>query len=230
MSIHDGHRKRLKEEATSQGSVDFWPAHKHVEYLLTFTIPRGDVNPVAHALVEHFGSLSGVLDATKEELLQVKGVGEHTAALLCYMPKLFRSYTASRSRTDIIINSPIDAYEVLKPWFFGAQNETVYILCLDLKNQSLGVRKISEGSIFASEINMRRIAEETFRLRGAKIYLAHNHVSSLALPSEMDWQMTQTLYGGLGPVGIELVDHLVFQDEEMVSLRSSSEGKVYLPV
>ena len=63
----------------------------------------------------------------------------------------------------------------------------VYILCLDGKRQVLGVRKISEGSYALSDVNARRIAEEAMGLRAAQIYVAHNHVSNLAVPSEADW-------------------------------------------
>lgn len=219
-SIHTGHRKRVKAEFLAR-SFEGWSDHRILEMLLFYAIPQGDVNPIAHALVERFGSLAGVMDSPYEELLRVDGVGNHTATFLRMMSSVGAVYTGSRSRRDIIVNCAEDARSFLQPYFFGARNELVYILCLDGKNQVLGVRKIAEGSIRAAAINMRRIMEETVALRGAKIYLSHNHVGSLALPSEADWNATMTLYGVLGGVGIELVDHLIFQDDEMVSLRES---------
>lgn len=228
MSIHVGHRNRVKKEFLARG-LEGWPDHRVLELLLFYAIPQGDVNPLAHALIERFGSLAGVLDAPVEELMRVKGVGEHAATLLRLLPAVCGMYTASRGRVDSIINCPGDAFSFLQPYFFGARNELVYILCLDGKNQYLGVRKIAEGSIWAADINRRRIVEETVSLRGAKIYLAHNHVGALALPSKTDWDTTLSLYGTLELVGIELVDHLVFQDDEMVSIRQSRKGRIVLP-
>lgn len=228
MSIHQGHRERMKTEFLARG-LDGWHDHKVLELVLFYAIPQGDVNPVAHALLDKFGSLAGVLDAPVEELMRVKGIGKHAALLLHLLVAVSGAYTASRNRRAEIIHTPEDAYSVLHPYFFGAKNELVYILCLDGKNQFLGVRQIAQGSIWAAEINLRRIMEEVVSLRAAKIYLAHNHVGSLALPSRADWDMTVTAYGVLENVGIELCDHLIFQDEEMVSLRQSRRGRILLP-
>ena len=228
MSFHTGHRARVKQEFLARG-FEGWPDHRILELLLFYAIPQGDVNPMAHTLIERFGSLSGVLDAPVEELCRVPGIGQHTAGFLRLLPSVAGAYTASRGRRDTVVNCPEDAFPLLQAYFFGARNELVYLLCLDGKNQYLGVRKVAEGSVWAADINLRRIMEETVALRGAKIYLAHNHVGALALPSKTDWDTTLTVYGVLGSVGIELVDHLVFQDDEMVSLRQSQGKRMILP-
>ena len=100
----------------------------------------------------------------------------------------------------------------------------VYILCLDGKRKVLGVRRVSEGSIFASDINIRRIAEEAMSLRAAMIYLAHNHISNLAFPSAVDWNTTDVIRAALNPLGLEVIDHIIFVDGDAVSLSRSEEG------
>ncbi len=118
-----------------------------------------------------------------------------------------------------------DAYALLEPYFFGARNEMIYLLALDGKNKPLGVRKVAEGSICAANINLRRIMEEAAALRAPQIYLAHNHISNLAFPSPVDISTTQTMRTALAGVGIELLDHLVFVDGDMVSMRDSGMMK-----
>ena len=167
MASHTGHRQRMKAEFLARG-IEGWPDHRVLELLLFYSIPQGDVNGLAHDLIEQFGSLSGVLDASVEELRKVKGVGEHTAVLLRMLPALLGRYQASRTRLSDIINSADDAYPWLEPYFFGARNEMVYVLCLDGKRQVLGVRKVAEGSIEMAEMNARRIAEEAMGLRAAR--------------------------------------------------------------
>ena len=176
MASHTGHRQRMKAEFLARG-MEGWPDHRVLELLLFYSIPQGDVNGLAHELIERFGSLSGVLDASVDELYKVKGVGEHTAVLLRMLPALLGRYQASRTRLNDIVNRAEDAYPWLEPYFFGARNEMVYVLCLDGKRQVLGVRKVAEGSIQMAEMNARRIAEEAMGLRAARIYVAHNHVS-----------------------------------------------------
>lgn len=221
---HTGHRERMKAEFLARG-LEGWPDHRVLELLLFYTIPQGDVNDLAHELVERFGSLAGVLDASVEELKKVKGVGDHTAVFLRMLPAVLGRYQGARTRLSAIINSPEEAYAWLEPYFFGARNEMVYVLCLDGKRQVLGVRKAAEGSIELAEVNTRRIAEEAIGLRAAQIYVAHNHVSNLAIPSQADWLTTDTLRGALRPIGIELIDHLVFVDGDMVSLKDSEHLK-----
>lgn len=221
---HTGHRERMKAEFLARG-LEGWPDHRVLELLLFYTIPQGDVNDLAHELVERFGSLAGVLDASVEELKKVKGVGDHTAVFLRMLPTVLGRYQGARTRLSAIINSPEEAYAWLEPYFFGARNEMVYVLCLDGKRQVLGVRKVAEGSIELAEVNTRRIAEEAIGLRAAQIYVAHNHVSNLAIPSQADWLTTDTLRGALRPIGIELIDHLVFVDGDMVSLKDSEHLK-----
>lgn len=221
---HTGHRERMKAEFLARG-LEGWPDHRVLELLLFYTIPQGDVNDLAHELVERFGSLAGVLDASVEELKKVKGVGDHTAVFLRMLPAVLGRYQGARTRLSAIINSPEEAYAWLEPYFFGARNEMVYVLCMDGKRQVLGVRKVAEGSIELAEVNTRRIAEEAIGLRAAQIYVAHNHVSNLAIPSQADWLTTDTLRGALRPIGIELIDHLVFVDGDMVSMKDSKHRR-----
>ena len=223
MSIHAGHRSRVKTEFLARG-LEGWPDYRALELLLFYAIPQGDVNDLAHVLIDRFGSLAGVLDASADELKKVPGVGEHTAVLLRLIPALSGRYLEGRSSMGQIVNTPEAAAGVLKPYFFGAQNEMVYILCLDSKGKLLGVRKVSEGSIFASDINIRRIAEEAMGLRAAAIYLAHNHISNLAFPSAADWQATDVIRAALAPLGLELIDHIIFVDGDAVSLRQSESS------
>ena len=220
MSIHDGHRQRVKKEFLTTGGQG-WPEHRLLELLLFYAIPQGDVNGLAHALIQRFGSLSGVLDASAEELKKTPGVGDHTAALLKLMPAMGRSYVSSRSSLDDRAATTEEAVAVLRPYFFGARNEMVYILAVDGKRKVLGVRQISEGCVFASDVNIRRIAEEGLSLRATGVYLAHNHISNLAFPSDADWTSTDTARAALAGIGLELIDHIVFVDDDAVSMNQS---------
>ena len=223
MSIHVGHRSRVKTEFLAR-RLEGWPDHRVLELLLFYAIPQGDVNDLAHVLIDRFGSLAGVLDASADELKKVPGVGEHTAVLLRLIPAIGGRYVEDRGSMGRIVRTTDEAAKVLRPCFEGARNEMVSILCLDGKGKLLGVRKVSEGSIFASDINIRRIAEEAMGLRAAGINLAHNHISNLAFPSAADWQATDVIRAALAPLGLELIDHIIFVDGDAVSLGQSEGG------
>jgi len=219
MSIHDGHRARMKKEFLSR--PDSFPDHKLLELLLFYANPRGDTNPTAHALLDRFGSLSGVLDALPEELQKVPGVGEHTVVLLKAVKTLGGRYLTSRAETGELIRRAGDAAGIFRPYFFGARGERVGLLCLDGKGKCLGVRMVGEGNVNAADVTTRAVLEAALSLNASKVILAHNHVSGLALPSDEDKVTTVHLAQVLSAVGIELWDHQIYTDDDMVSLRES---------
>lgn len=219
MSIHDGHRQRFKEEFLAR--PESFPDHKLLELLLFYANPRGDTNPTAHALMDRFGSLSGVLDALPAELEKVPGVGAHAVTLLKAAKELSGRYLNSRVNMEEIIQKTEDAKHLLQPYFFGARKERVCVLCMDGKGKSLGVRVVEEGSVNTVEITYRNVMEAALSLNASGVILAHNHVSGVALPSPEDKYTTQRLKEVLRVVGVRLVDHMIFTDDDMVSLRDS---------
>ena len=220
MADHSGHRERVKTEFLARG-LEGWPDHRALELLLFYALPQRDTNGLAHELIERFGSLAGVLDASRDELCKVKGVSGHTAVLLKLLPALFARYEQERADLGRLIRTTEDAVAYLTPYFFGARNEMSYILCLDSKRKALGVRKVAEGSIHAADISIRRVVEEAMGLRASGLYLAHNHISNLAFPSAEDWNTTDTLRAVLSSVSLELIDHIIFVDGDAVSLNQS---------
>lgn len=223
MGTHDGHRQRLKTEFLAR--PDSFPDHKLLELLLFYANPRSDTNPLAHELLDRFGSLAGVLDASPEELQKVKGVGEHAAVLFKAAKELSGRYLTVRTQVDDIARNSRDYFNQLRYYFFGAQRELLYLLCMDGKHKVLGIRKLGEGSVNSVAITTRLIAEAALSLNAAAVVLAHNHVSGIALPSEDDIATTQSLAPILSKLGIELVDHVIFVDDDMVSLRDSGHYK-----
>lgn len=218
-SIHEGHRQRTKEEFLAR--PDSFPDHKLLELLLFYASPRKDTNPIAHALMERFGTVAGVLDATPEELRKVPGVGDHVISLLKVVKETSGRYLAARTSMEEIVKTIDDADLLLRPYFFGARNERVFLLCMDGKHKNLGIRKIGEGNVNAADITTRKVVEAALSLNASYVILSHNHVSGLALPSDEDKATTCYLAKVLRAVGVELADHLIFTDDDMVSLKDS---------
>ena len=220
MGLHDGHRKRLKEQFLNHS--DGFHDHQLLELLLCYAIPQGDVNGLAHRLLDRFGSLAGVLDARPEALEQVPGVGEHTAVLLKLIPVLSGRYQADRAGMGTILDSTQAAGQYLRPYFSqGARYEMAYLVCLDGKYKVLGCHKLDEGTVNAAEIVPRKLVEIVLAHNATAAILAHNHLSGLALPSNADLMSTQQLRAILRSVDVELLDHLIFTDDDMVSLKDS---------
>jgi len=126
------------------------------------------------------------LDAPPEELCKVKGMGKHGAVLLKTVKELSGRYLTARTRVDDIARNSRDYYQLLRPYFFGARNELLCLLCMDGKHKVLGIRRLGEGNVNAVAITTRLITEAALALNAAAVVLAHNHVSGIAFPSEDD--------------------------------------------
>lgn len=221
MSIHDGHRQRLKDRFREEG-LDNFEEHQALELLLFYCIPRLDTNPIAHALIDRFGSFSGVMDATVEELEKVPGIGSGAATFLSLMAQSWRYYQVNHAmRKDVILPTVNECGKYLIPYFSGKRNETVYLLCLDAKCKMLCCKEIGEGSVNSAAVPIRKIVEIALGANASSVILSHNHPSGLALPSDEDIATTRRLATALDAVEITLADHIIVADDDFVSLAQS---------
>ena len=104
MGIHDGHREKMRRRFLETGLEGF-ADHEALELLLYYAIPRRDTNPIAHALMERYDSLSGVLNAPVEDLEKVEGIGESAAILLSLVSRLSRKARIADASQETILNS-----------------------------------------------------------------------------------------------------------------------------
>ena len=208
MSIHDGHRQRLKERFCKEGLDNFDELHV-LEMALFYSMGRRDTNPVAHNLLTRFGSLKHVLEASTEDLIQVDGVGEHSAIFLRFLREIGRYYQVKCAESNVILQTIDRCGEYLTPYFFGRNNETVFLLCLDAKCKVLSCQNMGEGSVNSANISIRKLVESALRVNATSVVIAHNHPSGLALPSDADVQATIRLGKALRMVDIILVDHII---------------------
>ena len=220
MSIHDGHRQRLKDRFLREG-LDHFDELYVLELLLFYCIPRKDTNPIAHSLLDHFGSFTQVMEATAEELQKVKGVGNHTATLVTLTTAVGRYYAVKRATSVDILDSTTKCGRYLMHRFFGRRNETVFLLCLDAKCKVLCCREVGEGSVNSANIPVRRVVEMALAANATTAIIAHNHPSGVALPSAEDVATTRRLARALDAVEITLADHIIVADEDFVSLVQS---------
>lgn len=220
MAVHEGHRDRLKRRFLEEG-LDGFNDIQALELLLFYCIPRKDTNVLAHALLDRFGTMDQVLDATVEELQQVPGIGEGAAAFLSLISATGRYYHVSKAKNEKVLQTIDQCGRYLCAFFQNRRNEMVYLLCLDAKCSVLGCKMISEGSVNSASVSTRKVVEVALATNATTVILAHNHPSGNAYPSDEDVRTTQRIAEALDMVGIELVDHMVISGRDFVSLRQS---------
>ena len=231
-NMHAGHRDRLRENYLRGGFAPLSDVNR-LELLLFYAIPRRDTNPLAHSLLDAFGSLGAVLGATVDQLASVPGMTKNAAILLHLVSEMGAAAERERVHGQFqnILTTTAMCAEFLVPYFFGERNETVYLLCLDAKCKLLDCRRLAEGSVNAADISIRRIVETALMLNASTVVLAHNHTSGIALPSREDEATTRRIFAALDAVGVRLADHVIVADNDYVSMadngffdRLKSEG------
>ena len=219
-NIHAGHRQRLRKKFLQQGADSLEP-HELLELLLFYAVPRKDTNPIAHALINRFGSLQGVLSAPLEELVKVPDVGRNAAVLIQLIAPLYRQSLIFAADHEVVLDTRERIGEYFRDIFIAHPAEVMYQLCLDAKGRKLDLSKVGEGDVGSVGLNVRRILENALRSRAVLVVLAHNHPSGVALPSHEDRTATEIVREALENVGVQLVDHFIVADNDYISMAES---------
>ena len=209
--LHQGHRQRLKQRFLEEGLESFEP-HQILELLLFYALPRGDTNPLAHRLLNRFGSLEQVFLATPEQLMTIEGVSEHTAILLgLYLPTVHH-FAPQRLMQEppLRLNTPKATHEALAPLFLGRHIELAYVVCLNSADEVIDIILMGHGSEASVVFSCRKLLEAVLPSHAVRIILAHNHPTGACLPSSADVSSTQKILKALTYADIALSDHLIF--------------------
>ncbi len=221
--VHSGHRERLRERARKTG-LDGLAAHEVLELLLTYCIPRVDVNEQAHALLDTFGSLSGVLDAPEEKLCRVKGIGPEAARFLKTFPQVFRLYAMDKGQPINSMNTAERMCAYLQNLYVGETNEKVYLLLFDNAMRLVSSQCMGEGTVNSVQVPVRKIVEEALFKGASCAVLAHNHPDGLPIPSEEDLTFTDAVNMALDLLGIPLVEHFLVTERQCVPIVRRRRG------
>lgn len=220
MGAHDGHRDRKRRQFLDHGLAAF-ADHEVLELLLFYAIPRQDTNPIAHELMDRFGSLDKVLKAPAEELKKVPGVGESAALLLNLVPQVYRRARISAAKSETVLDTPERIGAFFVEQFVAQKEEVMYQLCLDAKGRMLCCRQVSQGDAASVGLNLRKIVENALLCNAVQVALAHNHPSGVALPSYEDQVATMQIRDALDVVHIRLLDHIIVADDDFVSMHQA---------
>ncbi len=227
MTMHEGHRGRMRDRFRKEGLDGFSP-HEVIELLLFYGRARGDVNPLAHTLLDTFGSLKGVLEASPEQLMAVKGVGEETATLLSLMLPMFRRYSACLCEERKYIRNSTEAAEYCKALLAGQRSERFYVICLSADNQLLGRRLVAEGSLLEVPAYPRTIMETVLNHNAHSVVFCHNHPSGICLPSPEDISTTRRMMNLLAGIDVVVLDHILVADGQTYSMMN--HGDMHYPL
>lgn len=215
--IHAGHRERMKERFLKEG-LDHFQLHEVLELILFLSIPRRDVNALAHELIQRFGSFSAVLDAPYEQLLDVPGIGKESALVLKMMPQIAKVYFRDR------VGKPpkkleYDALgESLTLHYIGLDHEEVIALFYNNAMAMTGKTVLHKGDINSASFSLRKLVDACVNYKASFVVLAHNHPHGLPIASGDDLHTNDIIRRFLGNMNIDLLDHFIIAENRFASI------------
>ncbi len=224
--LHKKHRQRVFREIEEYG-LDGLSEHRVLEYVLFFCIPRCDTNPIAHALINEFGSFAAVLEASEEDLCTVKGIGPAAAKFLHALPSIDRYYALNKVKRGTRLETIEKQAAFLIPHFRSQENEVFLMLAMDAKGKLLKKMVVEEGTVGTIQFNASKVAMLAIKAGAAAVILAHNHPGGAAIPSQDDILATGEVMRALGLLDIRTLDHIIVAGEEYYSLVATDHWPFY---
>ena len=219
---NEGHRERLRKRFEKSG-FDGFGEIEIVEYFLMLCIPRKDVKPIARLLFDKFGSFSVIIDQPISELKKIKGIGEATAINISALREIFKIYFANKAKSNKEqITKMSSLVEMLRAQIGHHQNEVLFAIFLNAKNEVLALKLLGEGTVSQATAFPRKIVEEALKQKATSIILAHNHPGGVAEPSEHDENITTEIQKALALVEISLQEHIILANDEYYSFKRNA--------
>jgi len=224
-NLHENHRQRVKNRYIITKDLDVFADHEVLEILLFYAIPRQNVNEMAHKILNEFGKLHKVFEASPKEIQSRCGVTENVAVLLSMMSPLFRRYQRDKFRKRVQFNTTESIAKYVKAAYVGRKNEAFMLMCLDKSNSLLSMEVMEEGAIDAVEIYPRKIIRHAVDHGASYLVLAHNHPGGNMKVSDADRATTFAMMKYLKTLNIEILDHIIVVDDDYISLLENGDMK-----
>lgn len=215
-NLHAGHRQRMMNRFLN--SPDSLSDHEKLEIMLFSIVPRHDTNALAHTLINVFGSLKNVFNASPKELSSIKGVGDRVATQICVVGKIIDSVIKESASTKV---ERFSSFENNKKFiarhFEEGEQEKFIIFLLDDKFKCLSHMEFKNKSNFAVKVEVPELVQALAVIKPNSLIIAHNHPSGNATPSETDDFTTKKLNILCEIHGIALLDHVIVGKNDFFS-------------
>lgn len=222
--MHEGHRDRLRDRARNHGIASL-ETHELLELFLFAYVPRKDTNSIAHELLNTFGSISAILDADIDDLVQVKNMTTQAALALSAIPDITKRYINDKKAPKKCLSSIGNAVEYIKSETKFLTKERLLILCLDTHFNLIRNVVINSECVDRVNVSLKDIHSAVIRQGAKNIIVAHNHPAGSLLPSDDDVSLTRDIIISMSYIDVEVLDHIIVTDDNYFSFRE--RGLIY---
>ncbi len=213
---NEGHRQRLRDKFLKAG-ISSLHDYEVVELLLTLGTPRRNCKEIAKAAIKKFKTLRGVLEASPQELQEIKGIGPNNVFGLRLVMEVTGEVLKERIAKKSLCKSSQDVFDYLYHSMRGLKHEIFKVLFLDSKNRIIEIEDLFEGTVNKSSIYPRDIIKGAIKHNAVSLVFVHNHPSGNPEPSVDDKTITKDLVAACRIMEIKVVDHIIIGDNTFYS-------------
>ncbi|MBU1358356.1 MAG: DNA repair protein RadC [Gammaproteobacteria bacterium] len=209
---------RPREKLIARGASALGDAEL-LALLLRTGIAGTNVLQLAQQLLDHFGGLTGLLDASLDELKQVKGLGGTAKrAELTAVLEIARRALAERLKKGAVFDSPEAVKSYLQLHLATRPHEVFAVLFLDAQHRLVAFEELFRGTLTHTSVYPREVVTRALAHHASAVILAHNHPSGSVEPSQADEALTRTLKAALALIDVRVLDHVIVARGDSLSM------------
>ena len=212
----EGHRRRLRDKFLRSG-LDGFHDYEVIELLLTLATPRKDCKDEAKAALKRFKTLQGVIEASTDQLQEIKGIGPINAFGIKIVKAVADRYLQKKLIGKDPIRSSKELFEYLYHSLRDKKREIFKVVFLDAQNKVIAIQDLFQGTLTASSVYPREVVQAALRHHAAGLFLVHNHPSGEPRPSSEDRLITREIIHACRVMGVTVHEHLIIGDNTYFS-------------
>lgn len=175
---------------------------------------------LSQEILERFGGLEKLLDASIVELMQIKGIGRAKAIQLKAVFGIALKCRKPRASLKFAITSPRLAYEYAQGEIAHIPQEVLLVILRDVRCNLIHSERVSMGTLSQVLVHPREVFYPAVRHKAHSLIIAHNHPSGDPTPSKADLELTRVLIEAGRVMSIGFDDHLIVCRDRFVSMRN----------
>lgn len=214
-TLHSGHRARMREKFSRYGR-DVFHSHELVEMLLYYAIPYKNTNEIARLLFLRFSSLDGIFSATREELMEIPGVGPRIADLILSVGKISCLDAHRDQKEPRAFNDYTELGEFFVEYFSESDRYGIVVMTLNNKMEMVNCERIYDCDYDLARVRPEPFIDAVVRNNAAVAVIAHNHPFGPKFPTPGDIATNTLVSSALGRAGVTLLEHYIIVGREFV--------------
>lgn len=214
-----GHRQRMMQKMLKHGS-ETMHNYEVVEMLLFLIFKRKDTRTLAKILLQKFGTIGAILNASQKEIVSINGLGNKAYEAF----HIIKSVINATLQEKIISKTALTCFDDVITYCCNnmkyLQHEELRVIFLNGTGNIIKDKVVQQGTVDTVEIYTREIIKKCLEFGAKGIILVHNHPSGDPTPSGNDLICTAKIKEACDVFNISLLDHVIIGKDKHVSFKN----------